>query len=348
MQPAITSRIKIMAGLDIAERRLPQDGAISITVDDNRIDLRVSTLPNKFGEKVVIRIIDTRNALVTLNQLGLSPETYEAFAEQVKNPHGILLVTGPTGSGKSTTLYAVLNEINHPSINICTVEDPVEFHIAGVNQFQVHEKIGLSFANVLRSLLRQDPDVIMLGEIAAATQQEAARLLRADGKYVVKLRRLAERLDKEVNPTINLTGGRVRPDDLILLFGQLSIMVETGVALTDALHSILAQTMPGKFQNVLKQILHQVESGEPFSEALRQHPKAFGSFYVNLIRAAEASGTLGPMLDRCAKYIAYRRGIRKKVKSALTYPAILMCACIGGIAIALLLPIMSISKVIAH
>ncbi len=165
MQPAIASRIKIMAGLDISERRLPQDGAISVTAEGNRVDLRVSTLPNKFGEKVVIRVIDTRNALVSLEDLGLSKSLYDAFVHQIRKPHGIILVTGPTGSGKSTTLYAVLNEISNPTINICTVEDPVEFQILGVNQFQVHEKIGLSFANVLRSLLRQDPDVIMVGEI---------------------------------------------------------------------------------------------------------------------------------------------------------------------------------------
>ena len=165
MQPAIASRIKIMAGLDISERRLPQDGSISVNVEGNRVDLRVSTLPNKYGEKVVIRVIDTRKALVGLDKLGMAKPLYDAFVHEVRKPHGIILVTGPTGSGKSTTLYAVLNEINNPAVNICTVEDPVEFQVPQVNQFQVHEKIGLSFANVLRSLLRQDPDVIMLGEI---------------------------------------------------------------------------------------------------------------------------------------------------------------------------------------
>ncbi|MFQ5591655.1 MAG: GspE/PulE family protein [Phycisphaerae bacterium] len=173
MHAAIVSRIKIMAGLDISERRLPQDGAISTRVEDSRVDLRVSTLPNKFGEKVVIRVIDTRNTLVSLDKLGMSSAVYDAFVCEVRKPHGITLVTGPTGSGKSTTLYAVLNEINDAAINVCTVEDPVEFQIAGVNQFQVHEKIGLSFANVLRSLLRQDPDVIMLGEIR---DSETARI----------------------------------------------------------------------------------------------------------------------------------------------------------------------------
>ncbi len=165
LQPAIVSRIKIMAGLDISERRLPQDGAINATVDDTRIDLRVSTLPHKLGEKVVIRVIDTRNTLVRLDHLGLSPSVYDVFLHEVRKPHGIILVTGPTGSGKTTTLYAVLNEINDPAVNVNTVEDPVEFQIPGVNQFQVHDKIGRSFANVLRSLLRQDPDIIMLGEI---------------------------------------------------------------------------------------------------------------------------------------------------------------------------------------
>ncbi|MHC4611228.1 MAG: GspE/PulE family protein, partial [Planctomycetota bacterium] len=165
MHQAIVSRIKIMAGMDISERRLPQDGAIRVTADGNAVDLRVSTLPNKFGEKVVIRVIDNRNVLVNLDELGMGPELGERFRQEVHKPHGIILVTGPTGSGKSTTLYAALNQINAPEINICTVEDPVEFNLAGVNQFQVHDKIGLSFAGVLRSLLRQDPDVIMVGEI---------------------------------------------------------------------------------------------------------------------------------------------------------------------------------------
>jgi len=173
MQPAIVSRIKIMAGLDIAERRLPQDGAIRVTADGNAVDLRVSTLPNRFGEKVVIRVIDNRNVLVHLDALGMGPELCEGFRQEVHKPHGIILVTGPTGSGKSTTLYSALNEINAPEINICTVEDPVEFNLTGVNQFQVRDKIGLSFASVLRSLLRQDPDVIMVGEIR---DQETARI----------------------------------------------------------------------------------------------------------------------------------------------------------------------------
>lgn len=165
MQAAIVARIKIMAGMDISERRLPQDGAIRVTSRGRPVDLRVSTLPNKFGEKVVIRVIDNSASLLSLDGLALSAPVRESIAGMCGQPYGLILVTGPTGSGKSTTLYAMLNEINAPTINICTCEDPIEFNVAGVNQFQVHDKIGLTFARMLRTMLRQDPDVIMVGEV---------------------------------------------------------------------------------------------------------------------------------------------------------------------------------------
>jgi type IV pilus assembly protein PilB len=171
--PAIVSRIKIMAGMDISERRLPQDGGMAVLVEKRQIDLRVSTMPGRFGEKVVIRIIDTRNATTRLERLGFSYEMLEKFRSLVHQPNGVVLVTGPTGSGKTTTLYATLNEINDDSINISTVEDPVEYHLAGVNQFQINEKAGFTFAYALRSLLRQDPDVVMVGEVR---DQETARI----------------------------------------------------------------------------------------------------------------------------------------------------------------------------
>lgn len=167
------------------------------------------------------------------------------------------------------------------------------------------------------------------GEIIAKTQAEATRLLRAEGKYVVKLRQLAEQMDRETAKVITLGGGRVRQDDIIFFFTQLSIMVETGVALTEAIHGILEQTPTGKFQTVLKEILRDVESGESFSGALANHPKVFETFFVNLVQAAEASGTLGPMLTRCAQYLMQRREIRKKVKSALVYPMTLMVMAAG-------------------
>ena len=154
-----------MADIDIAERRRPQDGRISLRVSGKSIDLRVSTLPTIYGEKVVMRILDSSTAMLTLEDLGFLPDTAARYAESYNKPYGTILVTGPTGSGKSTTLYATLNVINRPEVNIITVEDPVEYRLAGINQVQVNNKAGLTFANALRSFLRQDPDVMLVGEI---------------------------------------------------------------------------------------------------------------------------------------------------------------------------------------
>ena len=173
MQSAIVSRLKIMANLDIAERRLPQDGRIRATVHGRQVDLRVSTLPCAYGEKVVIRILDNRSINVPLEQLGFSEDALTIWQHQIDQPHGILLVTGPTGSGKTTTLYSSLRCMDGNKLNISTVEDPIEYNLPQANQVQVHEKIGMSFSAALRSLLRQDPDVIMLGEIRDA---ETARI----------------------------------------------------------------------------------------------------------------------------------------------------------------------------
>jgi type IV pilus assembly protein PilB len=173
MHPAVVSRIKIMANLDISERRLPQDGKITVMVGGRGIDLRVSTLPTNCGEKVVIRVLDSKSIMRGLEQLGMEPEAMAAFKEQIALPHGILLVTGPTGSGKSTTLYSALCQMDGEKLNISTVEDPVEYQLDFCNQVQVHEKIGLDFASALRSLLRQDPDIIMIGEIR---DNETARI----------------------------------------------------------------------------------------------------------------------------------------------------------------------------
>ena len=173
MHPAIVSRVKIMANLDISERRLPQDGKIKVSIGGRAIDLRVSTLPTNHGEKVVIRVLDSKSILRGLEQLGMEPDIEEIFGEQVQLPHGILLVTGPTGSGKSTTLYSALAKMDGDKLNISTVEDPVEYELDFCNQVQTNEKIGLNFASALRSLLRQDPDVIMIGEIR---DNETARI----------------------------------------------------------------------------------------------------------------------------------------------------------------------------
>jgi len=165
MHAPIVSRIKIMANMDIAERRLPQDGRIRVVISDRNVDMRVSTLPTSHGEKVVIRIIDIGQNQLTLAHLGMAEDTQAIMDHQVHQPHGIILVTGPTGSGKSTTLYAALRSMDMQKLNISTVEDPVEYQLDGISQVQVHETIGMTFASALRSLLRQDPDVIMVGEI---------------------------------------------------------------------------------------------------------------------------------------------------------------------------------------
>jgi type IV pilus assembly protein PilB len=174
LQVPLTSRLKIMSNLDIAERRLPQDGRMRVKVNNRDFDLRVSFLPTVHGEKVVLRVLDKSNLSASMDKLGLDPETYRRFAAAVAAPHGLILVTGPTGSGKTTTLYSALNELNNPEYNIVTVEDPVEFQIGGINQVPVRKEIGLTFANSLRSILRQDPDIIMIGEIRDTETAEIA------------------------------------------------------------------------------------------------------------------------------------------------------------------------------
>jgi type IV pilus assembly protein PilB len=174
MQLGLASRFKIMSSLDIAERRLPQDGRMRIRVGGKDYDLRVSIMPTVHGEKIVLRVLDKTNLSASIDKLGLDAPTLEQFRAAIDAPHGLILVTGPTGSGKTTTLYSALNELNNPIFNIVTVEDPVEFQIPGINQVPVKKEIGLTFANALRSILRQDPDIIMIGEIRDTETAEIA------------------------------------------------------------------------------------------------------------------------------------------------------------------------------
>jgi general secretion pathway protein E/type IV pilus assembly protein PilB len=173
-QSAIISRIKIMANLNIAEKRLPQDGRIKMKAGDRQIDVRVSVIPMLFGEGVVLRILDRSTVMFSLPELGMNQDTFAIFQDLIKRPHGIVLVTGPTGSGKTTTLYAALQALVSPKIKALTVEDPVEYHLDGVNQIQVQPKIGMTFARGLRAILRHDPDVVMIGEIRDMETAEAA------------------------------------------------------------------------------------------------------------------------------------------------------------------------------
>lgn len=183
--PSIVGRMKIISGLNITEKRKPQDGRSQFTVDGRRVDLRVSTLPVSSGEKVVIRILDKNNFTLGRESLGFSDEENRIFEKMVEKPHGIVLVTGPTGSGKTTTLYTALNELNTPEKNIVTVEDPIEYDFKGINQVQINHSVGLTFASGLRSILRQDPNIIMVGEIRDAETAQIALRAALTGHLVL-------------------------------------------------------------------------------------------------------------------------------------------------------------------
>jgi type IV pilus assembly protein PilB len=185
LKPALSSRIKIMAELDIAERRLPQDGRIKLKVKEKEVDIRVSTLPTLFGEKIVMRILDKSSLVLDLTKLGFEQKALQEFEEAIHSPFGMVLVTGPTGSGKTTTLYSALSTLNNTDVNIMTAEDPVEYNLMGINQLQIKEEIGLTFASALRSFLRQDPDIIMVGEIRDFETAEIAVKAALTGHLVL-------------------------------------------------------------------------------------------------------------------------------------------------------------------
>lgn len=185
LAPLITSRVKVMAKLDIAEKRLPQDGRIALKIAGRQVDVRVSTMPTSHGERIVLRLLDKDNAKLDLTSLGMPQEPLELFRKLIHEPHGIILVTGPTGSGKTTTLYAALTELNEKSRNILTVEDPIEYYLQGVAQTQVNTKIDMTFARSLRSMLRQDPDIVMVGEIRDLETAEIAVQASLTGHLVL-------------------------------------------------------------------------------------------------------------------------------------------------------------------
>jgi general secretion pathway protein E len=182
---ALISRLKVMAKLDIAEKRLPQDGRISLMVGDRPVDVRVSSLPTQYGERVVLRLLDKKASRMELESLGMDPPTLDKFKKLISSPHGILLVTGPTGSGKTTSLYAGLSNLDRKKNNILTIEDPVEYDLDGVGQIQVHARIGLTFASGLRSILRQDPDIVLVGEIRDLETAEIAVQASLTGHLVM-------------------------------------------------------------------------------------------------------------------------------------------------------------------
>jgi general secretion pathway protein E len=184
-QAAIISRVKIMAGLNIAEKRLPQDGRIGLKIAGKDVDIRVSTVPTQFGERIVMRLLDKAGAVLDINQLGIEKRNLDTLLKLLAKPNGIILVTGPTGSGKTTTLYACLTNINKPDLNILTVEDPIEYQLDGIGQMQVNPKIDFTFASGLRAILRQDPDVVMVGEIRDTETAEIAIQASLTGHLVL-------------------------------------------------------------------------------------------------------------------------------------------------------------------
>lgn len=185
LTPVLISRVKVMARLDIAETRVPQDGRISLSMGGRLVDVRVSTLPSRFGERVVMRLLDKEQAKLDLDTLGMPPSILARFKKVLQRPNGVILVTGPTGSGKTTTLYGAMNLLNSPGVNILTVEDPVEYAIDGIGQTQVNSKVGMSFATGLRAILRQDPDIVMVGEIRDAETAQIAVQASLTGHLVL-------------------------------------------------------------------------------------------------------------------------------------------------------------------
>jgi type IV pilus assembly protein PilB len=255
---AVVSRIKIMAELDIAERRVPQDGRISLKVSGRPIDLRVATLPGIYGEKVVMRILDKEDSVLDLVDLGFLPESLEVFEASYHKPHGLILVTGPTGSGKTTTLYAALSDLNSSEKNIITVEDPVEYRLAGINQVQVNRKAGLLFATALKSILRSDPDVILVGEIR-------------DGETA--------KIAVESALTGHLVMSTLHTNDAASSVGRLIDMGVEPFLVASALDAVLAQRLARKLcdrckapQEVSKDIARQVGIAHSYGRSMVYAP----------------------------------------------------------------------------
>ena len=237
LKNALVSRLKVMAGLDIAERRLTQDGRIKLKMTGGEMDIRVSILPTLFGEKVVMRLLDKSNLQLDMSKLGFDPQNLKDFQDAIHKPYGMILITGPTGSGKSTTLYSALSDLNKPDVNISTAEDPVEYNLMGINQVQVREQIGLNFAAALRSFLRQDPDIIMVGEIRDLETAQIAIKAALTGHLVLS--------------TLHTNDCAATVDRLI------NMRVET-VLLTSSINLIVAQRLVRKICDKCKEPVETV------------------------------------------------------------------------------------------
>ena len=280
IQSGVISRLKIMSDINIAERRVPQDGRLSVTHQGKKIDLRVATLPTVWGEKVVMRVLDNSTARMELSDLGFSEHNYGTFSQSFIKPYGMILVTGPTGSGKSTTLYATLNQIARPEVNVITVEDPVEYRLPGINQVQTNAKAGLTFAAALRSILRCDPDIVLIGEIR---DHETAQIA------------------VEAALTGHLVLSTLHTNDAPSAVTRLTEMGLEPFLVGSALDCVLAQRLARRLCSKCK------EAYEPTPEALVQarFPWQDGQPLPTLYRAV---GLLGLLQDRLPRPAGAARG----------------------------------------
>ncbi|MDF0850169.1 type II secretion system inner membrane protein GspF [Escherichia coli] len=335
----LVSRIKVMARLDIAEKRVPQDGRIALLLGGRAIDVRVSTMPSAWGERVVLRLLDKNQARLTLERLGLSLELTAQLRQLLHKPHGIFLVTGPTGSGKSTTLYAGLQELNNHSRNILTVEDPIEYMIEGIGQTQVNTRVGMTFARGLRAILRQDPDVVMVGEIRDTETAEIAVQASLTGHLVLStLHTIEARMNASAGGMLQRrrhAHRRVAAADLALFTRQLATLVQAAMPLETCLQAVSEQSEKLHVKSLGMALRSRIQEGYTLSDSLREHPRVFDSLFCSMVAAGEKSGHLDVVLNRLADYTEQRQRLKSRLLQAMLYPLVLLVVATGVVTILL-------------
>lgn len=338
----LVSRIKVMARLDIAEKRVPQDGRIALLLGGRAIDVRVSTMPSAWGERVVLRLLDKNQARLTLERLGLSQQLTVQLRQLLHKPHGIFLVTGPTGSGKSTTLYAGLQELNNHSRNILTVEDPIEYMIEGIGQTQVNTRVGMTFARGLRAILRQDPDVVMVGEIRDTETAEIAVQASLTGHLVLSTLHtntaegaITRLQDMGVLQRRRHAHRRVAAADLALFTRQLATLVQAPMPLETCLQAVSEQSEKLHVKSLGMALRSRIQEGYTLSDSLREHPRVFDSLFCSMVAAGEKSGHLDVVLNRLADYTEQRQRLKSRLLQAMLYPLVLLVVATGVVTILL-------------
>jgi general secretion pathway protein F len=333
-----------MAKLDIAEKRVPQDGRIALRVAGREVDIRVSTMPSSSGERVVLRLLDKQAGAIRLESLGMAGQDLKVLRKLIYRPYGILLVTGPTGSGKSTTLYASLQEINDRSRNILTVEDPIEYNLPGIGQTQVNTKVDMTFARGLRAILRQDPDVVMIGEIRDLETAEIAVQASLTGHLVLStlhtntaVGAITRLMDMGIEPAAEKqtrsnplsSRGSLAAADLALVTRQLATLIQSGIPIEQALSAAAQQSPKPRIRSMLIAIRAKVMEGYTLADSLGEFPRAFPRLYRSTVAAGEHAGHLDLVLNRLADYTENRQEARQKIQLAAIYPIILSIVAIA-------------------